>query len=759
MEWLEFKASGFSGDACGVIHKKSSPAVCGMPLGGIGTGCIDFETDGTFGYCTIFNSHVPRRGPLNSPFLGIAVGHESWVLSAMKLKSDPMGQPMGQLNLRRAKPVDDILYWGHYPVADVEYVTDCPVNIGMRAWSPFIPGDAGISNTPAVVFELRLKNTKTENAEGMLAFSFPGPSSEEVNGDNDYEHVPVLPTYKGKFAGVWVNNKSGNQYFIGFIGEEKYRTGGDLGIDGKAWSRLSNIDYTNWSNKVKTLPPETRQSGASVGVDFELKPGEEKTVRFVLTWYSPVWKGGGNPAAGGNSYYNMYAGRYKDAVDVAQTIAGNHESLLSRIIAWQEAIYSEKILPVWLRESLVNILHLLTEDSFWAQAEHPIGNWCRKEDGLFGLSEDPRTCPQIECIPCSFYGNIPLVYFFPGLALSTLRGYKAYQYPDGQAPWVFGGITCGTPFCEMAMPSRGYSHKPQTTLDGSCYAVMIDRMWRRAGDKKILEEFYQSMKKNAIFTMNLRPESGLAGIVSMPSGNNGQDWMESCDLYGIVPHIGGVHLAHLKIAERMAEEMGDKGFAEQCREWFKQGSKILEEKTWNEKYYLLYYEEETGKKSDIIMGCQLDGDWIARTHGLDGVFKPERVKTTLNTLAETNVMDKGVIVFKGTEASKDFNPGYWTYSGVHLPSSLMLAMTYIYNGEPEYGIDLAYRTIKYLVLESRCSWNSTLLYRGDTGERLYGLEYYQNLVLWALPSALYGQDIAGLCKPDGLVDRIIKVSS
>ncbi len=53
------------------------------------------------------------------------------------------------------------------------------------------------------------------------------------------------------------------------------------------------------------------------------------------------------------------------------------------------------------------------------------------EDGLFGMIECPRECPQIECIPCSFYGNLPLVYFFPELALSTMRGYKAYQYPDG----------------------------------------------------------------------------------------------------------------------------------------------------------------------------------------------------------------------------------------------------------------------------------------------------------------------------------------
>jgi hypothetical protein len=36
----------------------------------------DLETDGTCGYATIFNFHVPRRGPLNLPFLGLGLKNE-----------------------------------------------------------------------------------------------------------------------------------------------------------------------------------------------------------------------------------------------------------------------------------------------------------------------------------------------------------------------------------------------------------------------------------------------------------------------------------------------------------------------------------------------------------------------------------------------------------------------------------------------------------------------------------------------------------
>jgi hypothetical protein len=73
-EWSEFSTQGFSIRVSGVIYHGSQPPVCGVPLGGIDTGCLDLEANGLFGYSMIFNSLIPRRGPLNLPFLGVSVG-------------------------------------------------------------------------------------------------------------------------------------------------------------------------------------------------------------------------------------------------------------------------------------------------------------------------------------------------------------------------------------------------------------------------------------------------------------------------------------------------------------------------------------------------------------------------------------------------------------------------------------------------------------------------------------------------------------
>ncbi|MEW6751332.1 MAG: GH116 family glycosyl-hydrolase [Candidatus Latescibacterota bacterium] len=775
MKWLEFPAAGFPDQACGVIHRKDTPAANGVPLGGVDTGCLDLETDGTFGYCTVFNSHVPRRGPLNLPFLGLSVHnakigwHESWVLSTRKLANEAETRNfMGGYTPRRAAPAEEIHYWGHFPVADLEYdLPDCPLGVGLRAWAPFVPGDVALSNTPGALFEVRLRNTTEQEQKGTLVFSFPGPSVAESAGHAHYQRIAA----RGAFAGVVVSNGYDQEYALGIANRgESFRTGGDLGADGGYWSNIGA--KAALSQPYPGLPQELGQAGAAVGVDFALAGGEEKAVTFVLAWYSPKWQGGGGPLYGGNTYYHKYAERYRGAYEVADFLATHHERILARILAWQQVLYTEETLPVWLRESLVNILHLIPEDSFWAQARPPIGEWCRPQDGLFGLNECPRGCPQIECIPCSFYGNIPVVYFFPELALSTLRGYKAYQYPAGNAPWIFGGITgaCATPPCEMAMPSPGYRHKPQTTLDGPCYVDMVERVWLRTGDRAVLEEFYDSVKRNTVFTMGLRPEAGPAGIVSIPTGNNAQDWMESCELFGIVPHIGGAHLANLRMAARMARQVGDTVFAQQCEEWFRQGSQVLEEQTWQGEYYLLYHEPETGKKSDVVMGCQLDGQWMTRFHGLEGAFPAERVRTTLDTLMRTNVYPHGATVFRipregelneplrGSSTSL-FLPGYWGEAGVHFPSSIMLAATYLYEGQPERGLELARRTVQTMVLDQRWSWCSALLFRGDNAGFLWGADYYQNLMLWCLPAAIAGTDLAGPCQPGGLVERMVRAGA
>ena len=42
------------------------------------------------------------------------------------------------------------------------------------------------------------------------------------------------------------------------------------------------------------------------------------------------------------------------------------------------------------------------------------------------------------------------------------------------------------------------------------------------------------------------------------------------------------------------------------------------------------------------------------------------------------------------------------------------------------------------------------------GERYSGTDYFQNMTLWAVPAAMKGKDLASLCAPGKLIDRVIK---
>jgi len=752
-QWAQFKAEGFSQPACGVIYRFAEPATNGMPLGGIDVGCVDLETSGLFGYCTIFNTHVPRRGPLNLPFLGLSVGGRTWVLCHRKPKDydttdgrKPVEPVLLDLKLEGVELAREIHYWGHYPVADLEYETDAPISVGLRAWAPFLPGDINNSIIPAIIFEVHLRNPGATTEKGTIAFSFPGPTENEAGAKRCQRHQ-----VEGAFNGVAVAAEKA-RYAVGVIGKAKVRLGGELGADGGAWAGISN-----------GLPKASEEhAGASVAVDFSLAPGKTKTVRFVLTWCSPQWKGGGYPSSTeGNTFTHMYALRYPDPVQTARRLARNHQRLLSRVLAWQQAVYAADELPVWLRESLVNAVHMIAEDGMWAAAKPPIPEWVRPRDGLFGMNECPRGCPQIECIPCSFYGNIPLVYFFPELALSTLRGYKGYQYPEGAAVWIFGGVTGQSPPIDFARPTRGY----QTSLNGPCYVDMVNRyLLCHDKDKKVLREFYPSVKKNTVFTVNLRPEYEIGDrIISMPSGNVGTEWFEAPEpgWFGMVPHVGGIHLANLRMSQHMAEAVGDKDFARQCSEWIEAGMNSMESKMWAGTHYLTYWEPESGKKSDLVFGYQLDGEWMAKFHGLPGVFRADRVKTTLETIKRANaaLSKSGAANYAHADGTPAPVGGYGTYS-YFPPEVLMLAMTYVYEGHREFGLELARRCWENMVCKWRYTWDMPNIMRGDedTGERTYGHDYYQDMMLWSLPAALQGTDLSGPAKRGGLVDRVLRAA-
>ena len=87
----------------------------------------------------------------------------------------------------------------------------------------------------------------------------------------------------------------------------------------------------------------------------------------------------------------------------------------------------------------------------------------------------------------------------------------------------------------------------------------------------------------------------------------------------------------------------------------------------------------------------------------------------------------------------------------------MLAMTYMYEGQKEFGVDLLYRCLENIHCQWGYAWDAPNIMRGDrdTGERIFGAAYYQNMMLWFVPAALTGEDMSGPLAEKGLAREVL----
>lgn len=317
LQWQEFHAAGFESPVAGTIFHPSKAPCCGVPLGGISTGCLDLDVKGVYGFSSVFNpwspwphgvaaegSRMARKAPSLEPLLGLAVGGETWVLATPEMlaggeisycrdpnfKKSKIATVVKTPQLQGVKPAREIHYWGHYPVADLEFETDATVSVGLRAWAPFIPGDTPASNIPAAVFEVHLRNTSEAAQKGTIAFNFPGPDAQEALS-TEFTRQEV----NEDFRGVFVASQGGVNYLLGVMGTENVRTGSGLNNSSRAWSKIATElpqpSLREWGGmRVYT------DSSSSAAVDFSLLPGQSTVVRFLLAWFAPVWQGAYKPA-------------------------------------------------------------------------------------------------------------------------------------------------------------------------------------------------------------------------------------------------------------------------------------------------------------------------------------------------------------------------------------------------------------------------------------------------------------------------------
>ena len=160
-DFTTLRADGFSQRVPGVVFTDEKRPCCGVPLGGIGTGCIDFDLRGVFGWSTLFfpvsqmgelgcgtDPRTARRMPDVQPVFAFSAGENNYIAATEEIRAGgripwctaPGGswteedRPQAWIELPEIKGVKaatGVEYYGHYPMADAEYTFEGPVSLGV----------------------------------------------------------------------------------------------------------------------------------------------------------------------------------------------------------------------------------------------------------------------------------------------------------------------------------------------------------------------------------------------------------------------------------------------------------------------------------------------------------------------------------------------------------------------------------------------------------------------------------------------------
>ena len=148
-DWTAVQVDGFPNPIPACVYEGHQLEE-GIPLGGLGTGYITLEGNGKLGYCSIFNDLVPPS-KIFSDWLVVESGTKCVPLSTAQT-----------------------WYMGHFPLADLQAAfAELPLELGVRAFSPYVVGDSAVSNTPVALFDVELRNTSNQPLPLRLHLRFP----------------------------------------------------------------------------------------------------------------------------------------------------------------------------------------------------------------------------------------------------------------------------------------------------------------------------------------------------------------------------------------------------------------------------------------------------------------------------------------------------------------------------------------------------------------------------------------------------------
>jgi uncharacterized protein (DUF608 family) len=258
-----------------------------FPIGGIGSGMFCLEGSGAI-------SHVSLRHRME-------FFHEPPIFAAVHVAGDEGREPVARV---LEGPIPDWKYFGRagtgnggtgttyglprfreaemlarFPFAEITLRDPAvPMQVSVTGWSPFTPPDADPSSAPVGAIEYRLKNITQRPLQAVFSW----------NTRNFLGNGSIGPIDGGFVLYAAAGAERDRQTALAVFVPEEQVTVDHCWFRGGWWDPLTIAwDNVSQGKPVDNPPVEANAPGASLAVPITLAPGQERTIRLHLAWYTP----------------------------------------------------------------------------------------------------------------------------------------------------------------------------------------------------------------------------------------------------------------------------------------------------------------------------------------------------------------------------------------------------------------------------------------------------------------------------------------
>ena len=473
----------------------------GLPLGGLGAGYIELLDNGTTGRLVVTNNWDRPVTDSQGLAWAVAVSDGKRVIGrALRGKNGP---GRGVADSERA--VQTLRFRGRFPQAGLAFSdTALPVDIRLRAWTPFVPHDLEPTSAPLAAFVFDVTNTAETPRTVTLAGSWEhiiGLGIAEAHDEGPTADLDDASSLVDPALGVRIGNQvrieqEGRRYALRFdttrhppsgrrlnaIGEHLLAVEtekgdivtGLLGFDPDRpemlWSDLDDDGRLRpWETLAVATPASSRaESDSALAVTFQLKPGATRQLRFVLTWHMPhlVTRQG--------DLGTDYVTRTDDAWATALRQFSQFDWRWEETRAWQRLL-DDSTLPAWLKDAFCNSLQVFVTNTIY------------ERHGAFAMLESAEGTGLGSLLSRLFY-QPGLLMFFPELDAKELRATRNLQFSTGQVPCLTGDLREAIGAADVPGGLSGSAE------NGSAFVIQLHRHVAATGDREVLRDSYDGTR-------------------------------------------------------------------------------------------------------------------------------------------------------------------------------------------------------------------------------------------------------------------------